>query len=88
VIPAPAPVTYTATISALDWAIGDSRPARVSAVAAGSEDEPSARHVYRTQGEWEVRARCTWSGSPAAPIGWDCARRTVPVGSARAVITD
>jgi hypothetical protein len=87
VIPAPAPVTYRAAITRIDWEIGDSRPVRVSSTGTGSEAEPAVRHTYRTKGEWGVSARCVWEGAPGAPLVWDCAQREVPVIEVRSVRT-
>ena len=79
ILPAPAPVTYSAAITAYEYTIGDSRPAKASASSAGDVDSPAARHVYRTKGTWQVGLTCTWSGAPATPMTIDCAEKTVPV---------
>lgn len=79
ILPAPPPVTYSATITTYEYDIGDSRSAVVTAAAKGDADAPAARHVYRTKGTWRVGLTCTWSGSPATPVAVDCASREVPV---------
>jgi hypothetical protein len=86
IIPAPAPITYTATLTGYRYTIDDSRPARVDAHHAGNREDPAARHTYRTKGEWPVAVTCTWTAGSVS-VDLDCADRTVPVTSVRAVRT-
>jgi hypothetical protein len=88
VISAPVPVMYSAGVSQWAYEVADSRPVSLRARAPGSEEEPAARHVYRTKGEWEVVVRCLWSGSPSADLVVGCAQRVVPVIEVRSVLIE
>jgi hypothetical protein len=87
ILAAPAPVTYTATLVGYRYDIGDSRPSRVEAAHAGDREDPAARHIYRTKGEWDAVVTCVWTAPGVGAIEVDCAERTVPVTSVRAVRT-
>jgi hypothetical protein len=85
VIPAPAPVTYSATLTGWRYEIDDSRPVSAFSDRVGSEEAPAARHVYRTKGTWDAVVRCAWAGSPPAAVALDCGSRRVPVIEVRSV---
>lgn len=88
ILPAPAPVTYTAAISEWHYDIGDSRPATRTATDGGSEDDPAVRHTYRTKGTWTTAVTCTWRGSPPNAASLPCATRDIPVIEIRSVLTE
>jgi hypothetical protein len=79
ILPAPARVSYSATLASWRYAIGDSRPLIQNATHPGTEADPAARHTFRTKGSWGTTVTCTWSGSPAGALEQPCGQRTIPV---------
>jgi hypothetical protein len=88
IIPAPPPVTYTATLTTWTYTINDSRPTTTTTHRPGNQQHPAARHVYRTNGTWDTTTACTWTGTPPTPTTVPCAQRTVPVIEVRPVLRE